>query len=90
MRRRTLIATLALGAVGALVASRAFAQPPRQGVQVPDFATLDANKDGKVTRDEFLAAFPPEQRQAVGGRVFDARDANKDGVLTREEMEPRR
>jgi len=47
---------------------------------------MDVNKDGKVTREEFLAALPPESR-SVGARVFDARDANKDGVITRDEAD---
>ena len=89
MRRRAVIATLALGAVGLFVASRALAQQPGPGVKFPAFDAMDANKDGRVTRDEFLAALPADQR-SVGARVFDARDANKDGVITRDEMEPRR
>jgi EF hand len=36
----------------------------------------DANKDGAVTRDEFLAA---------QGRHFAMMDANKDGTVTAEE-----
>ena len=38
----------------------------------------DANKDGTVTRDEFLAA---------AGKHFDMMDANKDGKLTKEERQ---
>ena len=88
MRRRAIIATVLLGGAGLLLASRAFAQPPRQGVSFPSFEAMDGNKDGKVTKDEFLAALPADQK-SVGQRVFDARDANKDGVITREELERR-
>ena len=41
-----------------------------------DFAQLDANKDGKVTADEFQG--PPQ--------FFERLDANKDGVVTEEEI----
>ena len=85
MGRTALLSVLVLG----LTAMAALAQPPRQGMQIPDFATLDANKDGRVTREEFLAALPADQK-SVGSRVFDARDANKDGVITADEMAPRR
>ena len=92
MRRSAIFKTVLAVAVTAsalTVAASAFAQQQRPGVSFPDFATMDANKDGKVTREEFLAALPPESR-SVGARVFDARDANKDGVITREEMGDRR
>ena len=76
--------TAAIAASALAASAPAFAQQQRPGVSVPDFATMDANKDGKVTREEFLASLPPESR-SIGSRVFDARDANKDGVLTRDE-----
>ncbi len=85
MVRRTVTAAIVLGAA-LLMANSAMAQ--QRGLNIPDFATLDANKDGKVTREEFLAALPADQR-AIGNRVFDARDANKDGVITADEMAPR-
>ena len=40
----------------------------------------DANKDGKVTLDELLAASKAR---------FDAKDTNKDGVLSKDELGPR-
>jgi hypothetical protein len=87
MRRLGVVTTLAL-ALAVSAGAAAHAQQ-RSGMTIPDFAVLDVNKDGKVTKEEFLAALPADQR-AVGERVFSARDANKDGVITREEMEPRR
>lgn len=42
-------------------------------------AMMDANKDGKVTKDEFLKAHEA---------MFAAKDGNNDGVLSGDEMKP--
>jgi uncharacterized low-complexity protein len=42
-------------------------------------AMLDANKDGKVSKEEFMKAHEA---------MFAAKDANKDGVLDANEMKP--
>ena len=42
-------------------------------------AMMDVNKDGKVTKDEFMKAHEA---------MFAAKDANKDGVLSGDEMKP--
>jgi Ca2+-binding EF-hand superfamily protein len=52
---------------------------PRPGANIPDFDALDANADGRLTRQE-LANTPH-------ARVFDDIDANRDGRITREEWE---
>ena len=72
----------AIAVLGAGLAAPAFAQQ-----NFPDFATMDANKDGRVTKAEFMASLNDENKK-IGERVFAARDANKDGVLTRDEMPP--
>ena len=53
---------------------------PRQGgggqmrqFQLPNFADLDKNKDGKISRDEFPSQFPPQ--------MFDRLDTNHDGFI---------
>lgn len=47
------------------------------------FADMDANKDGKVSLDEFKAKFPkPEAAE----KVFKAMDADNDGSLTLDEL----
>lgn len=56
-------------------------------------AAMDTNKDGKVSKEEFLSA--QEKRAEKDGQDFDAekaeemftkRDKNGDGVLTADEM----
>lgn len=49
------------------------------------FEKMDADKDGKVTQDEYLAAWAE-----VGKTRFKALDADSDGVVTKEEMEKAR
>lgn len=51
-------------------------RPRGAGGRRLDFARLDANKDGKVTADEFQG--PPQ--------FFERLDANKDGAITEEEI----
>ena len=47
------------------------------------FAKKDTNKDGKLTREEFLAGQPDPDKAPARFTRF---DADKDGVLTREEF----
>lgn len=81
MIRMTLIAAMA-------AAGMATAAPVMAQQEFPDFETMDANRDGRVTKEEFMAALSDDQKR-IGERVFAARDANNDGVLTREEFSPR-
>ena len=50
------------------------------------FATLDANKDGAITRDE-IAAHQAVQRKEMQDRMFADMDANKDGAISRGEFD---
>ena len=82
MRITTLLAVATLTAA---VAAPAFAQPPAGGRGgLPTFDAMDANKDGKVTKEELTAALP-EQAKSFADRIFTARDTNKDGAITKEE-----
>ncbi|MCX7590689.1 MAG: EF-hand domain-containing protein [Kiritimatiellae bacterium] len=65
---------------------------PRQGApgfgamrDAMTFEKMDADKDGKVTLDEYLAAWTE-----VGKARFKTIDANGDGVVTKEEMDKAR
>ena len=73
MMTKTLV-TLAAGAVAlAGLASAA------------EFAEMDGNGDGLVTREEFAAAFP-----GADDAAFMAADTNADGGLTEDELEAAR
>ncbi len=51
----------------------------------PTAEQLDANKDGKVTKDEYMLPWVKLAQER-----FDEMDTNKDGVLSREEMKKAR
>lgn len=49
-------------------------------------ARLDANKDGKITKDE-ASSMGGRRGEGFIARIFDRADANNDRVLTRAELE---
>jgi hypothetical protein len=52
---------------------------------------LDADKNGSVSKDEFLAGErAKEAGKEEAGKMFDRMDRNKDGVLNREDFQARR
>jgi Ca2+-binding EF-hand superfamily protein len=64
-------------------------QNKSQEAKMNSFHPLDVNRDGLITRADFLQAgsvFGPAG-SAMGGQLFDHFDANKDGVLNRFEAE---
>lgn len=79
---RKLTLTLASALAMALVAGAVQAQDraPRGPGMFPDFATLDTDGDGKISREEFDA---PRQAR------IKALDPDGDGVITLEEMKTR-
>jgi len=83
MRTTTLLSVAALAAI---IAAPALAQPPGGGRGgLPTFEVMDANKDGKVTKEELTAALP-EQAKQFADRIFDSRDTNpKDGSISKAE-----
>ncbi len=79
--KRLVIAVTAFGL--ALAAQPLCAQEQEKGAKAPaakkervNFATLDANKDGKIAREEWKGR----------AKRFDRLDTNRDGFLTQEEM----
>lgn len=81
---------LLFAAIAALAASGvAVAQQPPGGVlALPPkerFEATDRNKDGKVSKDEFVAVIVPDARPYIDA-IWDNRDTNKDGWLSEAEM----
>jgi hypothetical protein len=57
-----------------------FALPPKER-----YAATDKNKDGKVTKDEFVVVIQPDAKPFIDA-IFDNRDSDKSGWLTEAEM----
>ena len=75
--------TLRLGIAAAVLALGAMAAPYlAHAQQAPQFAEVDANVDGVVSEDEFLAAMPEATAE-----TFASADVNGDTVLTPDEYE---
>jgi Ca2+-binding EF-hand superfamily protein len=77
---KTFLGLLVFVAVsGTALAQDAPPTPPQGGggqmrqFQMPSFAELDKNKDGKISRDEFPSQFPAQ--------MFDRIDTNHDGFI---------
>jgi Ca2+-binding EF-hand superfamily protein len=69
---------------GALTLEEFLACHPRGGEKL--FTAMDANKDGKVTREEWQA-FKETRRTEKIRQLFDQCDKNKDGALSFEEFD---
>lgn len=63
--------TITAVAIGIVIASIAYGVMPRKTADA-----MDANKDGKISMEEYLASVKPR---------FAQKDANKDGILIQEE-----
>ena len=82
---------LLLAATAIALASPSFAQqgrtPPTPEERKATFVKADANKDGKLNKDEFKASLG-ERAAQMGDRIdqfFGMRDADKDGAITEAE-----
>jgi Ca2+-binding EF-hand superfamily protein len=50
------------------------------------FKNLDTNKDGSVSKEEYLASKKAQKDPDKAGKHFEKLDANKDGKLSKEEL----
>jgi Ca2+-binding EF-hand superfamily protein len=78
---------LSLAVALSVIAGTAYAKAPKNAPKpkktIEDrFNDMDANKDGKVSLDEFKAKFPKPE---LAEKVFKKMDADGDGSLTLEE-----
>ena len=79
--------TLILAAAAILItATGAAPVPPLESVREKHFKRLDTNRDGKVSREEFLA--PWQSHREIAEKQFREFDKNGDGFLTPEEYIP--
>jgi len=81
----TFILLVLLGS-GWVAAQNQPSQPSQPGPRMmckDRFNTMDANHDGVITREEFMAVKHPGGH---GEEVFKSRDANGDGVLSQNEF----
>ena len=83
----TFALTLVIG-LGAAYAQDTSKKPPqkpqRQNVE-EIFKNKDSNKDGKLSKEEFMKGVP-EARKAAMEKRFTAMDTDKDGIVTKEEI----
>lgn len=82
----------AVSALAAMIAAPAFAQPPGGGGgmrMTPEerearFVAADTNKDGKLSKEEFVASLPSQMADRVD-QIFPMRDTDKDGFISKAE-----
>ena len=73
--------TIKVAALAALLVSApAFAQDPNTDTALPDFATLDTNGDGAISKDE-------AREQSLVASRFGELDGDKNGKLSSDEYE---
>ena len=54
------------------------------------FAKLDTDKDGKISKAEFMASPAAKKDEAKATERFGKMDKNADGSLTKDEMTPKK
>ncbi|WP_395752046.1 EF-hand domain-containing protein [Prosthecobacter sp.] len=54
------------------------------------FAKLDTDKDGKISKAEFMASPGAKKDEAKAAERFGKMDKNSDGSLTKDEMTPKK
>ena len=78
------------GAAGGAPAGEQPRRPQMGGMfQDVTFESMDANKDGKVTQDEYVAAMQAAMADGLKRR-FEAMDTDKNGSLSKDELQKAR
>jgi Ca2+-binding EF-hand superfamily protein len=54
-----------------------------------EFTKLDTNKDGQLSKAEFMAAAPALQQRTTPQQFITALDTNKDGKVSLQELQAR-
>lgn len=81
MKTTLILAALFLGA--SIVSAK---DKPDKSDPAAMFKSLDSNKDGAVSKEEFLASKKAQKDTAKAEKHFSKLDANNDGKLTQEEF----
>lgn len=84
----SLLAILALSAVTSFSAEGDKAKPKMNPEEM--VKRLDTDKDGKVSKAEFLASPNAKKDEAKATERFGKMDKDSDGFLTKEEMTPKK
>lgn len=77
----TLCALLLCGGITLQAAEKGAKRSPEEV-----FKKMDANADGKVSKEEYLASPAAKKDAAKAETAFAAKDKDKDGSLTKEEF----
>jgi Ca2+-binding EF-hand superfamily protein len=99
MRTRFVLLTLTAGALAATATAQnaQFAGADKNGdgkitrqefkeARAARFDTIDSDKNGALSRDEFIAAAPNFRGRMLASSTFASFDKNGDGALSREEF----
>ena len=81
MKTTIIIAALLVSASLAVAADKSDKKDP--GAM---FTSLDSNKDGSVSKEEYLASKKAQKDSGKATKRFERTDANKDGKLSKEEF----
>ena len=90
LNKRIILVALAaaIAAPGAVFAAKS--DKKKEKGSAPTFASCDKNNDGKVTKEEFVAAVKAAGGNEKGAdKQFAAKDKNSDGNLSSEEFNAR-
>lgn len=82
----TILSVLALASFTLNAAEGDKKAPAKKGDPAKAFAKLDANSDGSLSKEEFLASPQAKKDTEKAEKAFGAKDKDKDGKLSKEEF----